>query len=344
MALRYSISPLPLSRRGRVPLLMAMLIALFVAAPAVAEDPASPPTTPPLPAETDDDPAPADEEAENNPNDEGEKTEIPYAVSLQQFQYQHRIRYDSAGNPADVHEHLHMNLRCIFGGKPVPTAYRRFEISEVITDSLESLKIKRHHQRPHWLPTQNIHVDGQRVKGVSFSGELEVPDLAARRITRLRGTVDVMIGRGKTQKVVLSPIKKVLNRKVKVKNLDEATLTVQKYGNHGYQITGPAGLVSTARKIIFRNARGEIVASRSYGTSHSGDNAVARFRVAVPEDGSIEIQVHPKQEIQTLEFELNDIALPMPYPRLQVSAIEVEARPVDQADENTGDAEVEITR
>ncbi len=238
-----------------------------------------------------------------------------------------RLSYDEDGAVARRQDSIRLSCSFPLAGHPDLVGYEDLVLDTIVFDNGVTLE-----------PEANVDREERFRDYVLKRGEFSVsfpltriPE-QAKTITAIRGHFIAMIKRGEPRLAELNPISKWLGKRVAVKDIAGAIISVEEVGKDMVVVSYNDAAREALDEITYRDGAGREVPTSGYSGSGSGSNYTRRQRMRreIGEDGAVIFRFHGEVERRAMEILVEDVPVDM-EPRKAVDAV-ISSTPASQAD------------
>ncbi|MEX0653403.1 MAG: hypothetical protein WD534_12320 [Phycisphaeraceae bacterium] len=269
----------------------------------------APPAAPPNAAEPEAAPAEAGAEADADEAIDDEELIARFRVIPSSFQSSSYLHFDDDGNVHNEQHSMSMNLNVLYDAEFAPSSYRNFKIDTMVTDAGERLDVQHHNAGEQMI---HHHHHGQQQPRFNLGVQVPHPQQPAKRIRKLTGSVEVVLGIGPERHATIGPIKDILGKRIHIANFPDSHLSISRDAHDRMQIQMNGDLMAMLKTVRFYTPAGRELPASQRGSGRSGNTHHRYYQFDMPEDSQIVLTFLSETRVLRVPFELEDIPLPQP--------------------------------
>ena len=185
-------------------------------------------------------------------------------------------------------------------------ASRGVQISECQGDTGESLVPRS--GGDNWRNGEQTFHEYQRERNeYQVNCQLGNPAQMPNALRSLKGTVTVAVAKGTSKQAKLGPIKDWLGKSVEIEAIKEELLVERSAGE--IKLVATRKLFDHVQKITFQDSKSKEIRSNGWSSSSNNDEYTRSFRLTLPDDGAIILQLLPEVTEVPVGFSFTDLPL-----------------------------------
>jgi len=255
-------------------------------------------------------PAEAVEDAEEAEVVEGEQEDVDQRITLRVFpqsiSINQSMHFDEQGNMRGDNRSMSLNFNAFYTAKTSVVSYRILKVDPLVTSSGEKLELTHSH-----FSERTVHRHHNNQQRFYFNFNVAPPTLAAAKIEKVSGEVEIKMGQGPMLTAVLGPLGEVEGKTARIEGVEGCRVRVQRQDNGQLRVDFMGNGWTNMKEVRFFNGQGIQMNPNGWGGGSAGHGNFNRtYHLNMDDDGRVAFDLWSGMEKITVPFEVKDIPMP----------------------------------